>query len=140
MTTNKPIAPIAAVTLVYALCPLTASAITCPSPNTTPVTGVTVEAVSNYGGVGNIDCYNQGNGFMVGMTGTGSPFTQSTLYYDNNVYDTDFLDPDYSGNTADNDTYNFDSSGSSIGFVCAHGTCDDATSTACTTSSNCIPA
>jgi hypothetical protein len=102
-------------------------------------TGVSVEGVSNYSvqGSGNIDCYSQAHGFLAGLSGHGG-FTTNVEWYDNNVFDSDFLDPDCSGcDSRDTDTYGFDAPGSALSFVCSHGLCDDKTTTACTTSSQC---
>jgi hypothetical protein len=102
-------------------------------------TGVTVEGVSDYtiqGGT-NTDCDTEASGFL-GIVGGGNGFTQNTPYYDGQVYDSDFLDPDCSGcNSNDNDTNNFDRNGTAIALLCTHGTCDDTTTNACTTSSQC---
>jgi len=102
-------------------------------------TGISVEGVSDYTTQGstNTDCTTEAQGFLNGLTGNGG-FTTNIHWYDNNVFDSDFLDPDCSGcDTSDNDTSNFDNAGTAVALVCAHGSCNDATGTTCTTSSQC---
>jgi hypothetical protein len=64
------------------------------------------------------------NGFYTKMTQSG--YFWGTHYYpDGSVWDTDFYDPDFSSNPADNDTSNFDEYGAAFAYVSAHGSCDD---------------
>jgi hypothetical protein len=113
-------------------------------------TGITAEGVSDYsyaralygsGYAPDIDMATEASGFYNTMTTTtGTPWTASYFWTNSLVFDTDFYDPDVSGNSFsayDDDTYNFDSSGAAIAFVGGHGTCDDALGTNCTTSANC---
>jgi hypothetical protein len=102
-------------------------------------TAIMVEGVSNYSACGyqSIDGAQEASGFLTGMTVSGSWWTGRTPYYDSSVYDTDFLDPDYSHVAQDDDTSNSDVFGTAIGFFMAHGICNDATTQACTTSSQC---
>jgi hypothetical protein len=60
------------------------------------------------------------------------------MYYNSAVYDSDFLDPNVvGGDSRDDDTDNFDCSGGALGYVCAHGVCDDVTTRSCSTSADC---
>ena len=77
------------------------------------------------------DCNTEGNGFYNAMTAAGTGYSAAIRYTDSSVYDTDFYDPDLTGGASDDDTYNFDVAGTAISFVCAHGQCDDWTTTLC---------
>jgi len=108
-------------------------------------TAINAEGVSDYsyyrahnGGASDIQGAQEATGFINGMTQSGSGWSYGQLYVDNNVGDTDFMDPDVSGgNAVDDDTTYFDNSGAAIGFVSGHGSCNDATGTSCNTSSDC---
>jgi hypothetical protein len=65
--------------------------------------GMSVEAVSDYSlqGSTNIDCTTEAQRFISEITS--GPGAVNRVFYDNNVYDTDFP----------------------VGFICAHGSCDD---------------
>jgi hypothetical protein len=105
-------------------------------------TGVSVEGVSDYtlvcGNTGcNTDCTTEAKGFLNGLSGHGG-FTTKIAWFDGNVFDSDFLDPDISGgDSRDTDAFGFDAPGTAVALVCAHGTCDDITNNACTNSSQC---
>jgi hypothetical protein len=58
-------------------------------------------------------------------------------WQDNEVYDTDFYDPDLTGGANDDDTANFDPSNAVLSWVFAHGSCNDATNTGCRADSDC---
>jgi len=113
-----------------------------PSRATT-ITGIVAEGVTDYsydnGGShsGDIDCNSQVTNFYNPMTAAGTGWTTLKFYQNNLVYDTDFRDHEKSGFAGDDDNLNFDPPGAAIAVFCGHGTCDDATSTACTTSANC---
>lgn len=90
----------------------------------------------------NTTCYsNETTGFYNTITASGTPWTQGNFFFNNSVFDTDFYDPDITGNSVDNDTDNFDPSGSAFSFVCAHGSCTgslgDASSSGCTVDADC---
>jgi hypothetical protein len=109
--------------------------------NATTVTGVAVEGVSDYSvyGGSNTDCATEASGFLSTMTQSGSGWTQGANWFDNNVWDTDFLDPDIAGgDPSDDDSIAFDNPGTAVALVCAHGRCNDASSNNCTTSSDCV--
>lgn len=105
--------------------------------------GITVETVNDYtwwvpDGSKNTICNTEGNYFWNEMTASGTGWTQLVHYVDNSVFDTDFYDPQRPGSLAqDNDTNNFDRAGNAISFVCVHGSCDDCTTTSCSTGGNC---
>jgi hypothetical protein len=112
------------------------------APDVLANTGITVESVNDYSyycGNHSCDtiCNSEGDGFWNSMTAGGTGWTALVHYKDSSVYDTDFYDKDKSGYAYDNDTYNFDKSGNAISFVCLHGTCDDCTTTNCTSAANC---
>jgi len=109
------------------------------------LTAITVEGVSDYATLrsrgwtaGDIDCLNQTQKFYNTMTAANTGWTVGKNWQDDNVYDTDFRDPDVAGaNGADNDSSNFDWSYTAIALACGHGSCDDALTTNCTSSANC---
>ncbi|MBK7584481.1 MAG: hypothetical protein IPI67_30290 [Myxococcales bacterium] len=81
--------------------------------------GITVETANDYSfycGDHSCDiaCNSEGDGFWNSMTAGGTGWTGLVHYKDYNVWDTDFYDPNKSGNGNDNDTYNFDKSGNAI--------------------------
>lgn len=104
---------------------------------------IVLETVSDYtyfsGGstINNTDCDTEGQGFWTPMTASGTPWTAGVWWEDNFVYDTDFYDPQITGNGYDDDTYNFDQSTTGLSYFLGHGVCDDATDTPCTASSQC---
>jgi len=84
-----------------------------------------------------LNCNTQGSGLWNALTASGTPWTGTFWWQDNNVYDTDFYDPDLTGWSSDNDTYNFDRDQTGFSYSCGHGTCDDATNSACTSDGDC---
>lgn len=100
---------------------------------------IVMEAVNNYAlmGMSNIRCREEAEGFYYGMTTNGSGWIASTRYYDNLVYDTDFRDPEVSGDFHDNDTINSDQADTAFTFICAHGLCDDTLQVPCSSAQNC---
>ena len=116
--------------------------------NATSVTGISAEGVSSYSyyraeysnTTGDIDGASEASGFYTTMTTTsGTPWTQLNFWTEGNVWDTDFYDPDASGLSYDNDNNEFDPgyTPAAIGFVMAHGSCDDAVANTCSTTSDC---
>ena len=101
-------------------------------------TGIAVETIGNYTfqGSTNTDANTEGEGFWNAMTASGTGYTTKHHFEDNNVYDTDFYDPDLTGNVSDNDMYNFDWAGTNIAFAIGHGLCNDFGAT-CNTDSDC---
>jgi hypothetical protein len=75
---------------------------------------------------------------LLDQWGTSFTNTNGINYSDNNVWDTDFLDPEASGRSADNDTTNSDQSGAAVGFFSMHGTCNDGSSTTCSSHYDCL--
>jgi hypothetical protein len=109
-------------------------------------TYVSYEAVDNFSqqqGFPNIQCIAEASGYVSGLTGGSNPlFFPKWEYQDDNVWDTDFVDPDITRTSYDDDTLNFDFLGQSSAYFCGHGLCDDDPSVnyawqSCTTSSQC---
>jgi hypothetical protein len=113
-------------------------------------TGVTIEAVDNYAdGSSSIICIAEVDNFRNGLlNASGTIWTAGHRYTDacgggasppcSAVYDTDFADPNRAaGSSVDNDTNNFDRSLDAISYVSVHGTCNDTTTTSCTSSAAC---
>jgi hypothetical protein len=102
-------------------------------------TDIAVEGVSAYAACGNanLDGAQEARGFHDGMLQAGSGWTEGIHYYDGNVYDTDFLDPDSSGDPRDYDMLNSDKPGAAIAFFMVHGNCSDATTRSCKTTTDC---
>lgn len=103
--------------------------------------GVIEEAVDHYGnqpGFGDIACIGEADSFYNTLVYAGGTiFTAGSRWTDDNVWDTDFTDPDFTHNWFDADTYNFDQSSAAIAYVCGHGQCDDEDTTWCSSSSQC---
>ena len=106
--------------------------------------GVTIEAVDHYHGRGDIICIAEADGFQAWSTISfpifffPSPtFTRGLRWVDDDVWDTDFMDPDRTGNWRDDDTNQFDRASDAMTYVCLHGTCNDYTTQACTSSTQC---
>lgn len=102
-----------------------------------------VEAVDQYSvyNPGWTDLQNNAdnvNGFLYNMIPTaGIWWTTLQPWYNAQVYDSDFYDPQrVSGGS---DTYNFDQASAAISFFSGHGSCDDQTSTTCFGASGCPP-
>lgn len=116
--------------------------------------GIAVEGVSDYtlinGGSisANIDGAQEVCGFLYTMTNGTAPtdynacltatkntgntgFVKNVEEYNGTVWDTDVVDPDTSGYSLDNDTYNFDKSGSAFSFLAVHGNCNDVATNLC---------
>jgi hypothetical protein len=105
-------------------------------------TGIVLETVSDYSFLlgshaGDTNADTEGMGFWTAMTEAGSPWTAGQWFQDNDVFDTDFYDPDFTGAPIDSDTYNFDPSWAAISWAIGHGTCEDITATTCRTDSDC---
>lgn len=106
-------------------------------------TGVSAEAVDKYcnangTGCSSIICIDEADNYRNGLlTAPGTIFTAGVRYTGKSVYDTDFVDPEKTGHSYDNDTYNFDRAGNGTAYVCLHGTCNDTTTQFCTASSQC---
>jgi hypothetical protein len=106
-------------------------------------TGIIVESVNNYGG--GADCNTapnlcnsiaNGDGFIQGMVFPGSRWHQTVRFTDNNVWDTDFIDPEY--DPRGNDTANFDIPGTAVSYFTGHGIADHGCSTvSCSTTAQC---
>lgn len=114
--------------------------------------GISAEGVSDYsyfrsvygaGSAGDIDMATEASGFYNTMTTTsGTPWTSGTFWTDGNVWDQDLYDPDLTGVGSDDSTSSSDDptagpSPNAITFLGAHGDCNDANSTTCTTSADC---
>lgn len=103
-------------------------------------TGIEAEGVCDYSveGDSHADFCTDSNGFFTTMTASGTGWTQIHNWQDNDVWDSDFMDPDVSGALAgDDDTDNADKSGTAITYIALHGACNDAKATPCTTAANC---
>lgn len=102
--------------------------------------GLAVESVNDYSQLGpNVSLKNSianGDGFIQGMTGAGSPWELKTRWVDKNVWDRDFIDTDL--NSSANDDLYFDAPGVAISYFTGHGiTADGCSSQACTTTAAC---
>lgn len=109
----------------------------------TTSTGIVVETISDYSVFCgdhscDTDADTEGWGFWNAMTYAGTGYTSSVHWMDNSVWDTDFYDPDLTGNNNDHDTSNFDKSGTAISLAIGHGSCDDITTVTCTSDTNCV--
>jgi hypothetical protein len=97
-------------------------------------TGISIEGVDKYscGALSN----NKANvdGFRNRMLAI-SGYTAGVRYTDSLVYPTDFTDPQRVSGGAD--TYNFDRPADAIAYFSGHGTCNDQTTTSCTTTAGC---
>ena len=97
-------------------------------------TGISIEAVDSYScgalsnNIANVDNFRNR---MLSIAG----FSAGVRYTDRLVYPTDFQDPERIAGGGD--TYNFDRAGDAIAYFSGHGTCDDQTSTVCTTTAGC---
>ena len=107
-------------------------------------TGLIVESVDNYtirNGPSLSNSIANGDGFITGMTISGSPWRLMTRWTDLNVWDTDFMDP--AVDPVGDDSHNFDQRGAAISYFTGHGFCQDgcsqgqscSTTTACKTPS-----
>ena len=105
-------------------------------------TSIRLETVSNYqfvsGGstINDTDANTEGQGFWSAMLGVGTGWTAGAWYTDSQVWDTDFHDPDRTGNPSDYDAY-FDAPGTGISMFIGHGFCDDGIVRSCVTSADC---
>ena len=97
-------------------------------------TGISIEAVDAYScgalsnDIPNVDNFRNR---MLSIAG----YTAGVRYTNGLVWPTDFTDPEKVSGGAD--TFNFDRAGDAISYFSGHGTCDDQTSTACTTTAGC---
>jgi hypothetical protein len=85
----------------------------------------------------NTDANTEGQGFWTPMTAPGSLWSPGVWFADFRVLDTDFYDPDLTGNPVDDDTDNFDPPTAALSFVLAHGQCDDVTDVPCRINADC---
>jgi len=97
-------------------------------------TGITIEAVNKYScgalsnNIVNVDNFRSR---MLSIPG----YTAGLRYTDGLVFPSDFIDPEkVPGNF---DTFNFDRPGDAISYFSGHGTCNDQSSTACTSAAAC---
>ena len=103
---------------------------------------VSTEAVVNYSYIGATNvtqAISYANAFQSGMTQAGSPFIPGLAWTDNNVFDTDFYDPERTGGVAANDTNNFDRPNrTAISVFAGHGVGDSNVNTQyCTSGTQC---
>jgi hypothetical protein len=97
-------------------------------------TGISIEAVDRYScgplsnNIANVDNFRTQ---MLSIPG----YTVGVRYTDGQVFSTDFTDPERVSGGAD--TFNFDRPGDAIAYFSGHGTCDDRTTTACTSTGGC---
>jgi len=75
-------------------------------------------------------CNDEANNFASQVSTNPSSYSIVYQDQDSNVWDSDYKDPDRSGNASDGDTSYFDIGGFGIAFTCTHGFCD--TKPACT--------
>jgi len=103
---------------------------------------LTIEAVGKYDACGNSDlnptAEDDSDGFEDGMKPPGSStWTTHSHWYDPNVWDTDFLDPDKTGNGDDNDSSEFDAASTGIAWYDDHGACPLQPDEHCATGADC---
>src|SRR5689334_17990266 len=97
-------------------------------------TGISIEAVDRYScgplrnNITNVDNFRNR---MLSISG----YTAGVRYTDPSVFPTDFTDPERVSGAAD--TSNFDRPGDAISYFSGHGSCDDQTSTVCTSTPGC---
>jgi hypothetical protein len=97
-------------------------------------TGITIEAVDAYScgalsnNIANVD------NFRSRMLSIGG-YTAGVRFTNGLVFPTDFTDPEIVAGAAD--TYNFDRSSDALAYFSGHGSCNDQTNTACTTTAGC---
>jgi len=97
-------------------------------------TRITIEGVDRYScgklknNIANVDNFRDR---MLSITG----YTTGVRFTDGSVWPTDFTDPELVSGGADGT--NFDRSGDAIAYFSGHGTCDDQTNTACTSTAAC---
>jgi len=105
--------------------------------------GVTAEAVDVYcnangGNCSSIICIAEADNFRNGLLNkSGTIYRAGARWTNKLVYDTDFFDPERTGQSFDNDTFEFDAAGNGLAYVCLHGTCNDMPGTTCTVQSQC---
>jgi hypothetical protein len=102
-------------------------------------TGIIIESVNSYNschpGADLFGRIADAEGFLSGMTPSGSPWWTFADYQNADVWDKDFVDTDlYS---LGDDNVSFDAPGLAFSMFAGHGNCEDATSQSCTTSSQC---
>lgn len=91
-------------------------------------TGIVVESVTDYGPNDQLpNAIPNGNGFLTGITFSGSRFVVTGNWQNNGVYDTDFVDREVDSRGADS-SY-FDRPGVAVAYFSGHGTCQDGCST-----------
>lgn len=103
-------------------------------------TGVSMEAVDHYHSSQwpDIICIAEADNFRNGLlSAPGTIFTPGIRWVDDQVYDTDYYDPEATGSLADDDQAQFDMAPNATAYSCLHGNCDDMTSQTCTASSQC---
>jgi hypothetical protein len=106
---------------------------------------VTVEAADHYNGNGpDIICIAEADGFRDWVQFQfpffffpHPHFVSGLRWVENDVWDTDLMDPQRTGNGRDDDTHEFDRPSDSMTYFCGHGTCNDYTTQRCTTSTQC---
>lgn len=97
-------------------------------------TGISIEGVDRYScgalsnNIANVDGFRNR---MLSIAG----YTAGVRYTNGLVLGTDFTDPQLVAGGAD--TFNFDRPGDAIAYFSGHGSCDDQTSTSCTTTAGC---
>lgn len=83
-------------------------------------TNINTEAVSDFGGGGDIpNAVPNCDGFRNKMLASGTPFTAGDAWVNQDVWDSDFVDPE--AKAGGDDSY-FDSNGDAISYFCGHGT------------------
>lgn len=116
---------------------LAAATFSLPSHALSP--GVMVESVNIFTSIPNDPSCNSpnlcnsianGNGFQNELVMNGW-FTRGNNWQNMSVYDTDFVDPQKSGQLYDNDMANFDRYGTSVSYFTGHGTGGGATHQPC---------
>src|SRR4051812_11216941 len=97
-------------------------------------TGISIEAVDRNScgalsnNIANVDNFRNR---MLSIPG----YTAGVRYTNASVFPTDFTDPERVSGGAD--TFNFDRPGNAIAYFSGHGSCDDQTTTVCTSTAGC---
>lgn len=97
-------------------------AVTVPTinANAQTSTGIVVESVKDYGPGDQLDnSIANGEGFLTGMVFPGSRWHRNAYFINENVWDTDFVDPEI--NAQGDDLNNFDKPGTAVSYFTGHG-------------------
>ena len=113
-------------------------------PTARASTDVAMEAVDTYDNTKgadvypNIICVEEADDFRsTVLEKSGTAFTAGVRWINQDVWDTDFLDPDASKRPYDDDTIETDDTYAALGYFATHGSCNDGMTQPCSTSADC---